>query len=703
MLKKWTLKTSLILWCLFTSCGFADTGDKAFPPLDDLWTKDQSNVPFSFIYDGHESSEFLSQWGREERILPGSNSEARREEITYTDQKTGLSVRAEVTVYQDFPAVEWVLYFKNNGESDTPIIENIQALDQSLPFDPQAKCVLHYAKGSMACMDDFAPQERKIGRSSSFRLEPGGGRSSNEFLPFFNLEIEEEAKEEKEDAKNNSGLIYAIGWTGEWAAEFSRDDKGTLRTSAGMDLTHLKLHPGESIRTPRLLLLSWKGDRIESQNTFRRLILAHYRPQQNGKPLELPTMLFDAWGAEPIADHIKKIKMLEDAGISCEYHWIDAQWHGSGEDWFKNVGNWDHCENLYPEGFKPLSDLLHGQGRKFLLWFEPERVACGTQWYTEHQDFLLKLSPDQEVRCLLEISDYRCPDGEFKISRSNQFNRGDLLFNLGDPKAREFLTNYISEKITEYGIDCYRQDFNFAPLDFWRNNDAPDRQGITEIRYIEGLYAYWDSLLERHPHLIIDNCASGGRRIDLETIRRATPFWRSDSGFFSPLETQCHSYGLNLWVPLQGAGQPNRVMCEDKYSWRSFMTPAVDFAADLSGDLTKLKENFKQYQSIHKYFYGDFYPLTEYTQNEDAWMAYQLNRPDLHEGVVVALKRPKSYCTKAIFKLSGLEENAIYEFTDIDNDKTVLIPGKKALEPGLEIELPNNPDSAIFTYRKQSQ
>ena len=55
------------------------------------------------------------------------------------------------------------------------------------------------------------------------------------------------------------------------------------------------------------------------------------------------------------------------------------------------------------------------------------------------------------------------------------------------------------------------------PLPYWHAADTADRQGMAETRHIEGLYAFWDDLLKRHPNLIIDNCASGGRRIDLET------------------------------------------------------------------------------------------------------------------------------------------------------------------------------------------
>ncbi len=72
---------------------------------------------------------------------------------------------------------------------------------------------------------------------------------------------------------------------------------------------------------------------------------------------------------------------------------------------------------------------------------------------------------------------------------------------------------------------------------------------MTEIRYIEGLYTFWDELRLRHPNLIIDNCASGGRRIDLETVSRSVALWRSDYRYFEPNGQQCHTYGLSFYLP----------------------------------------------------------------------------------------------------------------------------------------------------------
>ena len=106
-----------------------------------------------------------------------------------------------------------------------------------------------------------------------------------------------------------------------------------------------------------------------------------------------------------------------------------------------------------------------------MLWFEPERVMKGSEWYKEHRDWMLDTGGNT------------------------------VLFNLGNPQARQFATDFISERITEFGLGCYRQDFNMEPLPYWHAADAPDRQGIAETRHIEGLYAFWDELLKRHPNL----------------------------------------------------------------------------------------------------------------------------------------------------------------------------------------------------------
>lgn len=626
-------------------------------------TADANPRGFSFLYHGTPSVALLGKWSRqfgEEALDP----QRTRRDVTYRDPATGLEVRVEAVWFRDFPAVEWVVHLKNTGPADSPMLEAIQALDARLPVPSSGQPVLHWARGAVASFDDFAPQEMMLKPGAKLHLQPGGGRSSSQVLPFFNVE------------GANAGVVAAVGWSGEWAADFAGGAQGEVTMKAGLARTHLVLHPGESIRTPRMLLLFYEGDRWRGQNLLRQFVLAHHRPQRAGQPLVVP-ITSGNWGGTRAEIHLDNIQKIIQHELPIDDYWIDAEWFGKG-GWPENVGNWEVKKDLYPNGFKPLSDALRRSGRELMLWFEPERVFKNTPWYQDHHDWLLDTGA------------------------------GSCLLNLGNPEARKFLTDFISAKVDEFGLGCYRQDFNMDPLPYWQAADAPDRQGITEIRHIEGLYAFWDELRARHPDLIIDNCASGGRRLDLETLGRATPFWRTD-GPRDPIAHQCHTYGLLPWVPLSATSQDR---AEDDYEFRSSMCSGLCLNWWVSGDAPaeRIPANFPyawakrtlaQYLKLRQFYYGDYYPLTAYSQSRDVWLAYQLDRPDLGQGLIVALRRPDSPYQSARLPLRGLAANAVYQVTNLDTGERTTRPGTELLRDGLEVVLHAKPGSALMRYERR--
>lgn len=633
---------------------------------------------FSFEYGSQMSSELLPAW--------------KREGTSHSDPKTGLEVRIESTDFPDFRAVEWLLRFRNSGTADTPILENVWPLDCAWPVDPGANRapVLHYAKGAICSLDDFAPHERRLEPGTVVELQPGGGRSSSEWLPFMNLDL------------GGWGFVLGIGWTGEWKATFRREGNW-VRMQAGMASTHLKLRPGEGIRTPRILLLAWQGERVEGNNLLRRFLLKHHRPKPGGKPLVLP-VLVGSWGGSPAAEHLKSIERIVKGKLPIELYWIDAEWFGKAP-WFSSPGNWEVRKELYPQGFQALSGPLHASGRKLLVWFEPQRVCRGTPWaqFKDRPNWLLELKNGKPVyqqrNCNWGIP-HEDPRWVTWESRRTQINEGDVLWNMGEPAARQFLTDWLCARITEFGLDWYREDFNIAPLEYWQANDAPDRRGMSEIRFVEGLYTMWDELLRRHPQLAIDNCASGGRRIDLETIGRATALWRTDWPV-DALHRQCHTFGLMSWVPLHMSDGPALEKGND-YELRSAMTAGLNVklpAKDDEASVQRAKFMIEQYLGIQRFFYGDYYPLTPYSQKNDAWMAYQLHLPESDEGLLVVLRRPGSDQQSQMLKLRGLNPQASYELTNLDPGLSRTLLGAELATPGLEVPLPRKPDSALIRYR----
>ena len=152
------------------------------------------------------------------------------------------------------------------------------------------------------------------------RIATSGGRGSNSDWPYFNLEWPGE------------GVIAVVGWPGQWAASFTRDEANGLRVRAGQEQTHFKLLPGEEVRTPLVVLQFWKGDRIRSQNILRRWMLAHNVPKPGGKPIQ--PMLFGCsshFTSEMVdaneANQMQFIDRYLEERLKIDYWWMDAGWY----------------------------------------------------------------------------------------------------------------------------------------------------------------------------------------------------------------------------------------------------------------------------------------------------------------------------------------------------------------------------------------
>ncbi len=616
--------------------------------------------PFSFVVGGKAAAELLPAWSR--TVKSQEAGDRTTWTVTWTDPAGGLIVEADATAYKGFAACDWVLRFTNTGKADTPVIEKIRALDARLRTGySRTPVALHRLQGDACGQTSFLPVEETVEPGRPVRMAPTGGRpSSVSAFPFFGLEFA------------GDGLFAAVGWCGQWFAEIDRSAAGPTRLSAGMEGARFVLHPGETVRTPRILVMAWRGDRLANHNRFRRLMLAHYSPKLAGKPAEPPFALqcFDRYVGRP--DWSTEEGQLKAAAVAAELGfdalWLDAAWFPGG---FPNgVGTWSHRKAEYPRGLKPVSDKVHAGGGRFVLWFEPERVAPGSAIADEHPEFV-------------------------------HGGKAGGLFKLDDPAARRWLTDLLVGQVKAYGVDVYRNDFNMDPLDYWRRADAPDRQGITEIRYVEGLYAMWDEIRARCPGVMIDNCASGGRRIEIEMCSRSVPLWRSDTGC-SPGHADWHQAqvcAFGLYVPLASLS----TWTTEPYETRSNATMGVAAEFDyMNPDFVKAsaKEALAELRANRPYWYGDLYPIMAGDTAADRFAAWQLHLAERDAGIVLAFRRRECNLAGIIAGLRAVDPEKTYVVDLIDerrNSSRRRMTGAQ-LRDGLTLKIGAPGESLLVRY-----
>ena len=636
--------------------------------------------PFSFVYGGKHSRDLIRGWAYSASRSRSAESGVDEYLYAYTDRATGLKAECRVKAIPAFNAVEWVLHFTNTGSADTPELSDVRVVDLDLQYAAAGNFTLYYADGNHISAEDFHPRTKVLAPGETFHMQPEGGRSSQgDFLPFFNI-----------GSPTGQGVVVGIGWTGTWYADLKPDAGRGIALASGMANLASYLYPGESIRTPSVCLMFWEGtDRMAGHNKFRRLVLAHYSRKENGQFAKYPLCSgFNYRDPAPCTEYscltadwaVAMVNRYKQFGLVPEVFWLDAGWHtGAGDfehgrSWANTTGNWTVDTTRFPDGLKPVADAVHATGAKFMVWFEPERVIKGTQWAVDYPEWMLDLPSE--------------PDGTY------------LLFDLGNPEAEKWLSKYIGDLIEQNGIDYYRQDFNMEPDKYWTAHDEPGRKGIKEIRHVEGLYAFWDYLLERFPGLLIDNCASGGRRLDLETIARSAPLWRSDYYHYDdPDGYQGHTYGLNFFLPIHGTG----ILQTDEYSFRSSLSSALIYnwkITEPGASFLDMQDRVKEFKAIRDYYYEDYYPLTgtDSTTRRDIWLAYQLHRPSDESGIVVAFRRPANTEPSITVRLSGLDPATTYTVTDYDSGNSTVKTGAE-LMAGFPLTLDDPRSSLLLRYR----
>lgn len=639
--------------------------------------------PIAFVMNGVPSRDLLPGW-KAQPVQEKDAAGKRTTVLRHLDPVSGLDLRIEIVSYSAWPVVEWTAFLENKGQADSPELRRLQAADV---FFPGSSFTLHGIEGDSNSARSFAPYEWRAQPGTARIFGPGkSGKSTNgpDGWPYFNL-----------SGPCEEGRILVLGWPGEWTAAFSAESGG-VRWSAGQERTHFKLRPGESVRFPSVTIMFWKnGDWVAAQNLWRRWYREFVLPHpSDGRQAPI-------WHVQAVLDkrHMPGLQKLIEAGIQPDLCWMDA---GGGwwvkpeprpfakkdredpsEAFLNTTGFWEADPAKFPEGFAPFTDWARQHGMKSMLWFEPERIAYanptpGTYDHpvlaTEHPDWLL-------------------PGG----------SHGSYL-NLGDPAALSWLQRHLSAVIQREKIDWYREDFNgTGPYEVWRKQDAlqkektgQPRTGLTENSYIQGHLALWDYLRARHPGLLLDSCASGGRRNDLESMRRAVPLLRSDYEMTQDTEKfegfQGQTFGLSFWLPFYGGLS----RFQELYEYRSLLMPSFGMNA---APLPVAKKAYNEFRLVAPHMIeGDYYPLTPYNRDPDKWIAWQFHTPKTGCGVIQAFRRAEATAAQTPVRLRGLDPSARYVVRSLDDAQSKEASGADLMSGQFALELAVPRSAGVWEY-----
>ncbi len=591
---------------------------------------------------------------------------------TFTDAASNVQFKLEATLYGHNPSVDYVIYLSNiSSDANTPLITDLYSLDSDFEMSSPTGYTIHTNEGSHESLDDFKPIVDALNRTNSQTTYGviGGSSSYGTGFPFFDVIGKDE------------GIIMAIGWSGQWKSDFKWLSKDGFNMKARQEDFAAVLLPNETIRMPRIVMTYFTGDEEYGHNIWRRLVISDYTPPSDDPEGFKAPLCASTWGrtAKKIKEYLPYYK------DSCvELFFIDAGWYSQGHPaneegyalqqtaphiWYDFLGDWSQSKILYPNGINEVTDFVHEEmNMKFMLWWmiEDARPHIQDQWTFDEKYYFMTKNAD------------------------GSYNTQQALC-LDEDETADMIIEYFSDYMDNQGLDAIRIDkstslkHHYAYKDRQREaKDGVPRVGITEAKYVVNFYRIWDTLYEKYPRFFLDNCSSGGRRIDIEMAKRGYPLWRTDKNNDNEANQAMTQY-LAKWLPLNNIGN---LSANDTYFNRSkySATNIISLSTD-EQTAQKSLAALEEFKLLRPYWYGDYYQLLEENRDTTVWQAYQLYREDWQKGFFVVIRRPEAKMIRQNVKLEGLMEDREYIIHNIDDEGTendIRKTGKELMNTGID-------------------
>lgn len=519
-------------------------------------------------------------------------------------------------------------------------------------------------------------------------LESRSGRSSKGNHPWFAL-------------FHGTGAVLsgAVAWSGNWVLRFEPLEGG-IRLSGGLhDWEFYKtLQPGEEMAAPAVVLVLGSSLNEVSQQ-YARVGRRHWYPR-NEFAATLPVEWNHWWPYEDA--EINETVFARNATVAGQMGFevctLDAGWFGpadAGTFWEHYRGDW-HLVNTdrFPSGLRQLSDHVHAQGMKFGIWCEIEGLGEHAQVAKDHPDFVA-LRDNERIGCVC----------------------------FGNPEVQEWAYQTLARLITEYKADWIKVDYNLDQGAGCNRTDHGHQAGDGQYAHYLGYYGMLERIRRDFPHVVLENCSSGGLRIDLAMLRRTDMTYLSDpdwpdhdlqifwgaSTMLAPdrLLHWTYSHWRHLNPPDYqrfNPRDPNLTVAKWDYYSRISMLGLYGISQrlpDLPEWLAKrIAEQNRIYQQHVRRFVkeADLYRLTgqprRFNQGE-RWAAFQYSLPDGSEHLLFVFRLPGGEPTRAV-RLENLEPERVYTITGLEGEFTHQATGCELMENGLLFTTLGEEESALL-------
>jgi alpha-galactosidase len=192
-------------------------------------------------------------------------------------------------------------------------------------------------------------------------------------------------------------------------------------------------------------------------------------------------------------DERERMIIDKAAAMGCEYYCLDCGWYDAGP-WWDRVGEWMESKERFPNGLKAICDYAKSKGMVMGLWLEIEVMGTACELAS-------KLPDDWFI----------CRHGKRHIDNKR------YLLDFRNPEVRKYCGDVVDRLVDEYGVGYFKVDYNVT-MGYGSDLNS-DSCADAIMDHYRCLYQWYKDIFKRHPELVIENCGSGGQRMDYGMLK----------------------------------------------------------------------------------------------------------------------------------------------------------------------------------------